>query len=163
MGTGKTSIGRLVAKQIGAPLVDGDDVLEHQYGATAAEIAEQRGIEALHSLEADIALEALGATTESVIAPAASVCESSAVRQALEGHHVVWLTAPAEFLAAKVGRKQHRPLVGDGDGDAGDLLRRQASVREPLVMALAPSVIHVDITGDEEAADTIVDHVRRHP
>jgi len=161
MGTGKTSIGRLVAKQIGAPLVDGDDVLEHQYGATAADIAEQRGIDALHSLEAEIVLEALAASTESVIAPAASVCESSAVRQRLEGHHVVWLTAPAEFLAAKVGRKQHRPLVADGDAE--ELLRRQASVREPLVMALAPSVIHVDITGDKEAADTIVNHVRQHP
>jgi shikimate kinase len=161
MGTGKTSIGRVVSGRIGAPLVDGDEVLEHQYHATAAEVAAERGLEALHSLEAEIALQALAAGTESVIAPAASVCESAAVRQALHPHHVVWLTASAEFLASKVRNKAHRPLVGEGDPE--ELLRQQASMREPLVMALAPIVIHVETTSDEEAADIIVDHVRQHP
>jgi shikimate kinase len=150
MGTGKTSIGRVVSGRIGAPLVDGDEVLEHQYHATAAEVAAERGLEALHSLEAEIALQALAAGTESV-----------AVRQALHPHHVVWLTASAEFLASKVRNKAHRPLVGEGDPE--ELLRQQASMREPLVMALAPIVIHVETTSDEEAADIIVDHVRQHP
>ena len=37
------------------------------------------------------------------------------MRDALVGHRVVWLTAPAEHLADKAVRKSHRPLVHDGD------------------------------------------------
>ena len=60
MGAGKTSIGRIVAERLGLPLIDGDERLAEQTGGrTAAEIADEHGIDVLHDMEAEIALAAL--------------------------------------------------------------------------------------------------------
>jgi shikimate kinase len=160
MSSGKTSIGRLVAAGLGLPLIDGDDVLAARTGGkTAAEIADELGVDRLHELEATIAIEALERADRAVIGPASSVCESSAARDAMAVHRVVWLTASPELLAEKAGRKRHRPLPDDVD--LVEFFRRQREVREPLIAALHPLVVDVEAQDDEAAAALIVDAVRR--
>ena len=155
MGAGKTSIGRVVAERLGVELVDGDERLaDYTGGRTAADVAETEGIDALHAIEAEIALTALASGDPAVIGPAASVCESAVVRDHMVGHAVVWLTAPIEHLARKAVKKGHRPLVNDRD--PVELLTRQRAVREPLVLALDPLVVDVSTTEDAAAADRIV-------
>ena len=101
MGAGKTSVGRRVAERLGRPLLDGDAILEERTGGrTAADVLDAEGAERLHVLEAEIALECLATATPAVIGPAASVIEVDAVRDAMAGHVVVWLTGPVERLAA---------------------------------------------------------------
>jgi shikimate kinase/3-dehydroquinate synthase len=155
MGAGKTSIGREVAARLGRPLIDGDERLaELTDGHTAAEIGNARGLEALHRIEADIALEALAATDPAVIGPASSVCESTAVRDALADHLVVWLRAPLDYLARTAVLKSHRPLLDRED--PVDLFARQQAIREPLVLPLAALVIDVATVPVDEAAAEIV-------
>ncbi len=155
MGAGKTSVGRRVARRLGRPLVDGDERLEAGSGGrTAAQIATAEGIEKLHDLEAEIALEALAGSTPAVIGPAASVIEVDAVRDALAGHLVVWLTASAEHLAEKAVQKDHRPLIHDGD--PVELVRHQLAVREPLVLPLADLVLDVTTMSKDAQADAVV-------
>ncbi len=155
MGAGKTSIGTVVAERLGLPLVDGDERLaELTGGRTAAEISEERGLDALHALEAEIAVAALDAADPAVIGPASSVCESAAVRDALSGHVVIWLSAPVEYLVVKAVKKSHRPLLDRGD--PAELFRQQLAVREPLVRPLVSLVVDVATASDEEAADAIV-------
>ena len=106
------------------------------------------------ALERDIALVALASGEPAVIGPAASVCDSAVVRDHLEGHVVVWLTAPVELLARKAVEKDHRPLVGDHDPVV--LLERQVAIREPLVLTLDPLVIDVSTIDDDAAAERIM-------
>lgn len=155
MGAGKTSVGRRVAEHLGRPLIDGDAVLEERAGGlTAAQIADAQGIDALHDLEAEIAMEALASSTPAVIGPAASVIEVDAVRDALAGHVVVWLTASAEHLARKAVKKDHRPLLDDGD--PVDLFARQLATREPLVVPIADLVIDVETMSKDEQAAAVI-------
>jgi shikimate kinase len=159
MGAGKSSIGRAVAQRLGVELVDGDERLaDYTGGRTAAQVADAEGIDALHALEAEIAVTALAASDTAVIGPAASVCESAIVRDQMVGHLVVWLTAPVEHLARKAVKKSHRPLVTDQD--PVELMTRQRAVREPLVLALDPLVVDVSTTDDDAAAEMIVAFVR---
>jgi shikimate kinase len=154
MGAGKTSIGKLVAERLGRPLIDGDERLaELTGGRTAAEVADERGIEVLHAMEAEIAITALASADPAVIGPASSVCESAAVRDALTEHLVVWLRAPVDYLVANATTKSHRPLLDRGD--PAELFEEQLAVREPLVLPLADLVVDVTALTKAEAADEI--------
>src|SRR5690606_19055019 len=97
--------------------------LEARTGRTAAEIADSEGLDRLHRLEAEIAMEALASTEPAVVSPAASVVEVDAVRAALAGHAVVWLAASAAHHARAAVGKDHRPLL---DGDPLALFRAPA-------------------------------------
>jgi shikimate kinase len=155
MGAGKTSIGTEVAARLGRAMVDGDERLaERTGGQTAAEIGNACGLEVLHRIEAEIALEALALADPAVIGPASSVCESATVRDALTQHLVVWLRAPLDHLARTAVTKSHRPLVDRED--PVELFARQMAVREPLVLPLAALVIDVAEATVEEAAAEIV-------
>lgn len=154
MGGGKTSVGRRVAERLGRPLLDGDEILEAHAGRTAAEIADADGIERLHELEAEIALDALSSTTPSVIGPAASVIELDAVRDAMAGHVVVWLAGSAGYHAGKAVQKDHRPLLDDGDPLA--LFEHQLATRGPLIRSVADLVIDVEVTSKDDQADAVV-------
>ena len=159
MGSGKTSIGRLVAEELGWPLIDGDEWLEERNGGrTAADIADAEGIPALHAKEAEVALDALALPDPAVIGPAASTIENERVREALVGHAVVWLQATAEYLAEHAVKKTHRPLL-DG-GDPLELFRRQLAVREPLVLPLASLAVDVVNLKKAQEVEMIVDLVR---
>ncbi|MET0728988.1 MAG: shikimate kinase [Acidimicrobiales bacterium] len=156
MGAGKSSIGRRVAQRLGRSLIDGDVRLEERTGGrTAAQIADAEGIDALHDLEAEIALAALAESTPAVIGPAASVIEVAAVRDALADHVVVWLAAPAAHLAERAVQKSHRPLLDDGDPVA--LFEHQLAVREPLIVPLADLVLDVTTMSKDALADAVVD------
>jgi shikimate kinase len=156
MGTGKTSVGRRVAARLGRPLLDGDAVLEERTGGrTAADIADVEGAEHLHRLEAEIALDLLGTSTPAVIGPAASVVEVEAVRHALAGHLVVWLTGPVERLAADATGQSHRPFLDDGDPVA--LFEAQMARRAPLVLPIADLVLDVYETSKDDQAAAVID------
>lgn len=154
MGSGKTTIGRLVADRLGRDLIDGDVWLEARAGTTAAGIAAASGIEALHRLEAEVLHDALAADDAAVIAPAASIVDDDQCLDALAGHTVVWLTAPAGHLAAHAKYKDHRPLVGGDDDES--LFRHQIERREPRIRPLAALVVDVTEVHLDEAVDQIV-------
>jgi shikimate kinase len=155
MGTGKSTVGELVAKRLDLPFVDGDDELTARTGRTAHEIGEQDGIDALHALEAEVALEVLDRKAPAVFASSASTILSPAVRDALRRRAtVVWLHAPTITLAKKLKGKPHRPDLGP---DAADALGRMADERSPLFAELA-DVDHDTFGRDgEEVAEAVVD------
>ena len=155
MGAGKTELGRQIAERFDRPLLDCDGELEERMGGrTAREIADAEGLERLHDLEAEIALDMLGTTTPAVIGPAASVIEVDAVRDAMAGHLVVWLTGPVELLAEKAVDGDHRPLVHEGD--PLELVSEQLAVRGPLAVALADLVLDISVGSREEQAEQVV-------
>ena len=159
MGTGKTEIGRRLAEALGRPLLDCDDLLEAQEdGRTAREIADEDGLDHLHALEARIALEMIASTDPAIIGPAASTIEVDAVRDALVGHTVVWLTGPVDVLAEQASGKDHRPLVHDGD--VTELMATQLGERGPLGLAVADLVLDVSASSREEQTEAVLNLLR---
>ena len=156
MGSGKTTVGRLVARALAWDAVDGDAVLEASTGCTAAELAARDGITALHALEAEVLLQSLSGATAIVVMPAASTVDDVQCRQALERVFVVWLDASPEVLAGRVEGDDHRPL----DHDVVAQLREQRAERAPGFAALADLVFDSGRVGADAIADGVVRAVR---
>src|SRR6476661_8341308 len=123
MGTGKTTIGALVAERLQRRFFDNDDVLERRTGRTAAELRRERGEEVLHRLEAEILLECLATRPVAVIAAAASTILDDDARDALrDDAFVVWLRTDLPVLTARLSDPGTRPLRAD---TRNEILARQ--------------------------------------
>src|SRR5215471_668474 len=73
MGSGKSTVGRLVAGELGWPFWDNDERLVLDGGKSAAEIAQRRGADDLHRREIETLIRGLDGEGPSVVAAAASV------------------------------------------------------------------------------------------
>ena len=157
MGSGKTTVGRLLAGRLDRPFVDCDAELGHSTGRTAREIAEADGVAALLALEAQVLLDALVRPEPAVIAAAASVVDDERCRRALRspGIVVVRLRARPDTLAARHAAGSHRRSLG-ADPVAG--FAAQVRARERRFRAVGPAVT-VDV--DDRRPDGVVGVVLR--
>jgi shikimate kinase len=57
MATGKTTVGRILASQLGYYFIDTDELIESRIGMTIAEFFQKKGEEAFRNMEADLAKE----------------------------------------------------------------------------------------------------------
>jgi shikimate kinase len=155
MGTGKTTVGTLLAQRLGRPFVDSDAEVEARTGRTVREIFETDGEAAYRPLETEALVDALASPVPSVIAAAGGVVLSEINRKALRAQAglVVWLRAEPSLLAGRVGRDDHRPLL---DGDPAGTLARMAAERTELYTEVADVVIDVEGKSPEAIVEAIV-------
>lgn len=114
MGSGKTTIGRLVASRLSRPFLDNDIALRATTGEDAADLLRERGVDVLHAREAAILESMLEREDRSVIAAAASTIDDPAAREAMRAHaFVVWLRGDPRLLARRAETSPHRPFLDD--------------------------------------------------
>jgi shikimate kinase len=155
MGTGKSTVGRLVAARLHRPFYDSDEMVEARTGRTVREIFESDGEAAYRPLETDALLDALGAPEPSVIAAAGGVVLAPVNRQALRERagRVVWLRASPALLVGRAMRQDHRPLL---DGDPAAMLAHMAADRQELYAEVADQIIDIDDLSPEQVVERVL-------
>lgn len=153
MGSGKTTVARLVAKALGRPMRDSDDELEATYGLSAAEQVARHGKDVLHQRESQQLRQALADQRAPVVAAAASVVEDPACRAALGDAFVVWLDAPAAVLADRMREGLHRPHYRR---DLAQMLTEQYQRRAPWFRQVADLRVDVATLPPRRVAEQVV-------
>ena len=142
MGTGKSSVGRLVAARLGWPFVDLDERIATAAGMSVPEIFANDGETVFRDLET-AACEGVSAASGLVIATGGGAVLRAANRQALSaGGLVICLEASPEAILQRLGSASDRPVLGDGD--------RAERIRQLLqerAAAYATLPQHIDTTG----------------
>jgi shikimate kinase len=111
MGTGKSSVGRLVAEMLHFTFLDTDHVIESRAGKSISLIFEQQGEPAFRSLERGI-VEELTRRTRTVIATGGGLPVNEANLASLKTHSlVVCLWDSPEQIFERVRGQSHRPVL----------------------------------------------------
>jgi len=119
MGSGKTTVGTLLARQLAWRFVDLDDRIEKAAGLTIPEIFERLGEPAFRQIEADQLRTALGRSQElnesTVLALGGGTYAQAGAPEFLRAANipVVWLDSPIEVLLSRCMTMTGRPLFRD--------------------------------------------------
>jgi len=159
MGSGKTSIGRLVAHRLGFQFIDTDAVIVERAGMQIPAIFSQHGEPWFRDQES-AALRSLGIVNRAVISTGGGIVLRPENRDLLrELGFVVWLTASEDVIFERVSRNKKRPLLQTTDPrqTVHDLLEQ----RRPLYTGAAQFTVDSTHLGHEAAADEVISEARR--
>jgi shikimate kinase len=142
MGSGKTTIGRELARRTGWPFLDNDALVREITGREPKAIDAEDGEDALHAAEIAALRAALVRPGPAVIAVAGAIVDDQAASEDLRhaANHVVWLRGDPRTLRSRIGAGTGRRA------DAVDLawLTARAGEREPRYLAVADQVIDIE-------------------
>jgi shikimate kinase len=119
MGSGKTTVGTLLARQLAWRFVDLDERIEEAAGLTIPDMFERLGESAFRKIEADQLRAALGRAAElkesTVLALGGGTYAQSGCPEFLRaaGVPVLWLDSPIEILLSRCMTMTGRPLFRD--------------------------------------------------
>jgi shikimate kinase len=156
MGVGKTSVGRRLAKRLHLPFVDADHEIEVASGLTVAEIFDRFGEAHFRDGERRV-IARLIEGQKKVIATGGGAFMNDATRALILARATaVWLDADIDTLAARVSRRDDRPLLRGKDAHV--VLADLAAKRNP-VYALAPIHVRSNAHPHDATVDAIVGHL----
>ncbi|MGH2347842.1 MAG: 3-dehydroquinate synthase [bacterium] len=154
MGTGKSEVGRLLARRLGWKFVDTDRRVEIQEGASVAQIFARRGEAYFRDAEAKVVAKVV-AERDAVIATGGGVVLRPDNMLRLRRHGwIVSLTAPVDVILTRLGDGEGRPLLRPASS-ARQTVTRLLSERRPLYRD-ADLILDVSATTPARAVEAVV-------
>ena len=152
MGVGKSTVGSLLAQELGYGFIDTDNVIEKAANKSINQIFADDGETEFRKLESNI-LAQVCAYTKLVIATGGGIVTKQENWSYLHHGLIVWLDAPVELLLTRLAEDATRPLLQDTDPQAK--LRSLFQQRQPLY---SQADLHINIT-ETETPEQIVSRI----
>ena len=154
MGVGKSTVGRRLAHRLDLPFVDGDEAIEAAARMTVSEIFGQLGEAEFRAGEARVMRRLLDGPPIVVATGGGAVLDPGTRALMKQRATTVWLRADLEIVAARVQRRDTRPLLRGKDPLAA--LTAMADVRYPLYGEAADVTVDVGAGAHAQAVEAIL-------
>jgi shikimate kinase len=152
-GSGKTTVGRLVAERLHAGFVDVDSVLNRKEGKPVAMIFAEQGEPAFREMERK-EMETALANQPAVLAPGGGwAAQPGALEAARATGYVIYLKTRPETAASRAAPSGTRPVLMGEDPEAR--MRALIKEREPFYSQADTKVETDRKTADEVAAEVV--------
>jgi shikimate kinase len=160
MGSGKTTVGKRIAQELGYAFVDSDDVVASAAGKSVREIFAQDGEAVFRQCESEAIKSVLADRQSSVVLATGGGAVISSDNRSLiseQASTVVWLDASVEDLVVRTKSGATRPLL---DGDAATTLQSLSSQRSAWYDEVA--TVRIDTRGKSVAkvCSAVVEAIR---
>lgn len=150
-GSGKSTVGAMLARALGLELVDADGLIEAQEQQTLQQIMDTRGNAVFRAIEEQVLTQM--PLFSSVISTGGSVIYSEKIMARLSAHStVVYLRARFETIEYRVSLAPHRGIASDGEQTLRDLYEE----RVPLYERYGDIVVDCDDVTPEQITATII-------
>ncbi|WP_223066432.1 shikimate kinase [Paenibacillus caui] len=159
MGTGKSTVAALLAKETGRKMVDLDAEIVREAGCSIPELFEQQGEAEFRALESRILARVLEGQGIVLATGGGAVLKPENRRIMLENGWVIALKADAKTIFARVGNDSNRPLLTGGAEEKISLLLEERK----LAYDFAHCTVDTSDLGEEEVAMNILMRHRVYP
>ena len=154
MGSGKSTVGKIVARSLFLNFLDSDKEIERTTGATIDWIFDLEGETGFRKRET-IELEKIVQLNSHVVATGGGIILSDHNRNLLGARGiVVYLETPIKTQVERTGKDKDRPLLKSGDPET--ILTQLNSEREHLYKEVSDHVIQTSNKSSQEVADQII-------
>jgi len=154
-GTGKSTVGRLLASRLGRELVSTDAEIIKRAQRSIPEIVAQKGWEHFRDLESDICRELAGRDQLVIDTGGGAILRVQNVEALKKNGTVFWLTASVETIAKRIGSNNQRPSL-TGTKSFVDEIQDVLRERTPKYQAAADHSIATDNRSLNQLVETIL-------
>lgn len=161
MGAGKSTIGRLLSKELRLPFKDSDKEIEQRTGADIPWIFDVEGEQGFREREQAVIAD-LSTGEALVLATGGGAVLRDANRRSLRaGGRVVYLHASVDQQIERTARDRNRPLLQRDD--PAKVLRELMAIRDPLYREIADIIIETDERPPRMVVQEIIERLRALP
>ncbi|WP_436762401.1 shikimate kinase [Streptosporangium sp. V21-05] len=155
-GSGKSTVGQLLAARLGVAFRDTDADVERTAGKPVSDVFIEDGEELFRELEADAVRRAL-AEHDGVLSLGGGAILAEATRELLAGQPVVYLEVGLSNAVQRVGLASARPLLVLNPRSQ---LKKLMDARRPVYEGLATIVVKTDERDPGQIVDEIVEGLK---
>lgn len=152
-GSGKTTVGRLVAESLGAPFRDLDQEVEREVGTSVAEVFRRQGEAEFRRLERELAGRILAGPPGVLATGGGWAAQPGELEAARPRAFIMYLAVPPEIAARRCGEGGGRPLLAAGG--VGERLAVLYAEREPFYRLADVTISNEKGTLDSAVAEVI--------
>ena len=129
MGSGKSSIGSLVAKKLNLKFIDIDKVIEKKLDLTIKEIFENKGEEYFREFERKITLNKLKLNSTVISLGGGAFIDEQIRKEILNKHISFWLNWSHQVLLERIRNSSKRPIAyKSSDKKLNELINKRSSI-----------------------------------
>jgi shikimate kinase len=157
-GAGKSTVGRLVAEGLPAPLLDIDSILVRQMGMPVAQIFGMVGEPRFRAMERDAVMTAQAREPAVIVPGGGWAAQPGQMDEARRLCLLIYLRCTASTAARRSAEGEARPLL-TGGGDPTETVRLLQVAREPFYK-LADYEVATDTKSAKAVADEVIRQAR---
>jgi len=167
MGSGKSTIGPILANTIGYNFVDLDLFIEQKKKRKIGDIFKEEGEKAFRELERVFLREVAGTPRSVISLGGGTITDQDSLNLVKESGVLVYLKVDPEYIYKRLRTKSDRPMLRTADGDLMDEEQLQVRIDELLTKRKgfyeqAHVIIHTDDKKIGNTIDELVKILRHH-
>ena len=129
MGSGKTSIGSLVAKKLNLDFIDIDKEIEKELGLSIKKVFLNKGEDYFRKFEEKITIKKLRLKPTVISLGGGAFLNSNIRKEVLKNHLSFWLNWDHEILINRIKNSKKRPLaINSTNNQLIDLIKKRSTI-----------------------------------
>jgi len=158
MGSGKSTVGKIISDELFLNFFDTDDEIESRTGASIDWIFDLEGEEGFRKRESSI-LEEMVKQNSIVLSTGGGIILSDSNREMLSSRGTVfYLSTPISVQIERTSKDKDRPLLKNGNPE--EILTRLQKERKDLYESVSDHVIETENKSSQEVASEIINLVK---
>ena len=158
MGSGKSTVGKIISDELFLNFFDTDEEIESRTGASIDWIFDLEGEEGFRKRESTI-LQEMVKKNSIVLSTGGGIILSNPNRELLSSRGTVfYLSTPISIQVERTSKDKNRPLLKNGDPE--EILSKLHEVRKTLYEEVSDHIIETENKSSQEVAAEIINLVK---